>query len=126
MACFLVPLAELAVSSTVTKVVEKKEEKKEEVEGQLKLSTKLHWLNKLLAGGSALLAFEHLWHGEISPVFPFLTAATSPGGLSEVLHEMATVGVGMALLVTAIWLVMCVVADNKVRDKKQVKAGQTQ
>lgn len=123
MACFLVPLAELAVSSIVTKNVEKKEEKEDVVEGKIKKSTKLHWLNRLLGGGSALLAFEHLWHGEISPKFPFLTGAASPGGLSEVLHEMATVGVGMAILVTVIWIVMCVIADNKVQEKSKVKVG---
>ncbi len=42
---------------------------------RLELSKKLGGLSKLLWGGSALLAFEHLWHGEITPYYPLLTAA---------------------------------------------------
>ena len=57
----------------------------------------------MLWGGSALLAFEHVWHGEIVPWFPFLTAAGDPANTSEMLHEMATAGVSMAVLVTAVW-----------------------
>ena len=65
----------------------------------------------MLWGGVALLAFEHLWHGEITPFFPFLTAATEgAAAVSEMLHEMATVGVGMAILVTVVWAVMVAVS----------------
>ncbi|MDD2214647.1 MAG: hypothetical protein PHR21_08955 [Oscillospiraceae bacterium] len=60
----------------------------------------------MLWGGSALLAFEHIWHGEVVPWFPFLTAATDPSDRAAMLHEMATVGVSMALLVTAAWGLM--------------------
>ena len=84
MACFLVPGTEAIVTTIVTAVVKKKENndlKKASVEGTsaaekigTKFSTKLGWLNKMLWGGSALLAFEHVWHGEVIPVFPFLTA----------------------------------------------------
>ena len=70
------------------------------------LSEKLGWLNKMLWGGRALLAFEHIWHGEIVPWFPFLTAASNPEDTAEMLHEMSTVGVTMAILVTVIWGVM--------------------
>jgi len=35
----------------------------------------LGWLTNMLWGGSLLLAFEHVWHGEETPWFPFLTAA---------------------------------------------------
>ncbi|MFR2512674.1 MAG: hypothetical protein ACLS9K_12645 [Lachnospira eligens] len=41
----------------------------------LPFSRKLRWLNNMLWGGTALLAFEHVWHGEVTPFFPFLTAA---------------------------------------------------
>ena len=57
----------------------------------------------MLWGGSGLLAFEHVWHGEVTPFFPFLTAAGNPADRMEMLHEMATSGVGMAVLVTAVW-----------------------
>ena len=62
-------------------------------------------------GGCALLAFEHVWHGEVVPWFPFLTAASHAEDAAEMLHEMGTVGVAMAALVTTVWLGMCAVAS---------------
>ena len=53
----------------------------------------------MLWGGAALLAFEHVWHGEVVPYFPFLTAATDPADRAQMLREMATVGVTMAALI---------------------------
>ncbi|MCR4791307.1 MAG: hypothetical protein K5871_01010 [Lachnospiraceae bacterium] len=113
MACFLVPTAEAIVTTIASKVVEKKEdshevakdhsEKAETAHAHVPFSRKLGWLNKMLWGGSALLAFEHVWHGEVVPYFPFLTAASDPADAAEMLHEMSTVGVTMALLVTTVW-----------------------
>ena len=40
---------------------------------------------------------------------------SSPEDTAEMLHEIATVGVSMAVLVTAIWIIMCVTADMIVR-----------
>ena len=78
-------------------------------------------------GGCILLAFEHLWHGEIVPWFPFLTAMSSPEDTTEMLHEMATVGVTMAALITVVWFVMCKVADviakRPAPDELQQSAG---
>ena len=76
------------------------------------VSRKLKWLNNMLWGGSALLALEHVWHGEVVPWFPFLTAANDPSSRSEMFHEMATVGVAMALLVTAVWAGMVIVSSR--------------
>ena len=115
MACFLVPATEAVVATIATKVIEKKEKnaltvsagkKTLEMPEKLPFSRKLKWLTNLLWGGSVLLAFEHVWHGEVVPWFPFLTAAANPEDAAEMLHEMATAGVAMAVLVTAIWLVM--------------------
>lgn len=115
MACFLVPATEAVVATIATKVIEKKEKnaltvsagkKTLEMPEKLPFSRKLKWLTNLLWGGSVLLAFEHVWHGEVVPWFPFLTAAANPEDAAEMLHEMATAGVTMAVLVTAIWLVM--------------------
>ena len=116
MACFIVPTVEAIVVTVVKKVIEKKEKQPEEVSVVLDgtpetaykvpFSRKLKWLTNLLWGGSALLAFEHVWHGEVVPWFPFLTAASNPEDAAEMLHEMATVGVSMALLVTLVWLGM--------------------
>ena len=110
MACFLVPATEAVVTTIVQKVVEKKEGKKDS-ETTLRFSEKLKWLNGMLWGGSGLLAFEHVWHGEVTPFFPFLTAANDPADTAEMLHEMATVGVTMAVLVTLVWIGMCFAAD---------------
>ena len=97
MACFLVPAAEAAVVTVVTKIAEAKGVP---ADGFIK---KTKWLTNTLWGGSALLAFEHAWHGEIMPVFPFLTNAVNAADRAEMFHEMATVGVTMALLITAVW-----------------------
>ena len=76
----------------------------------------------MLWGGSGLLAFEHLWHGEISPFFPFLTAASDPTDRAEMLHEMATSGSAMAVTVTAVWAVT-VLVSMKAETRK--KAGES-
>ncbi len=129
MACFLVPAAEAIVSTIATQVVKSKE--KEEVvnlhnsEGiveettKISFSKKLGWLNKMLWGGSALLAFEHVWHGEVTPFAPFLTAVQN-GEVMEMLKEMSTAGVLMSVIVTVIWAGMVVVSD--VKAKQIIKA----
>ena len=118
MACFVVPMTE-AVVTTVAQRIMKAHEKEEKLspemdcaEGVNKIpfSVKLGWLNRLLWGGSALLAFEHLWHGEIVPFFPFLTAV-SDGEVSGMLAEMSTTGVMMAVLVTVVWAAMLLVSS---------------
>ena len=130
MACFTVPAAEAIITTIAGKIIKSKEKKlsgavstkpEDNTDGTAKISfsTKLGWLNKMLWGGSALLAFEHVWHGEVVPFFPFLTAVEN-GEASEMLHEMATAGVSMALLVTAVWGVMFWVSTliEKHTDKK--------
>ena len=135
MACFLVPTAEAVVTTIATKVIESKEKENptqvraEDIsvdsETKIPFSRKMKWLNNMLWGGSALLAFEHVWHGEVVPFFPFLTAASDPSSAAEMLHEMATAGVLMAVLVTAVW--GCMVAtvnymEKKANDAKEEKA----
>ena len=66
------------------------------------------------------MAFEHVWHGEVTPWFPFLTAASNPADAAEMLHEMATAGVAMACLVTAVWIGMVLVTGAM--EKKMLKA----
>ena len=109
MACFLVPASEAVVTTVAQKIIESKE-KKDNVQGnesvneipKVRFSEKLSWLNKILWGGSALLAFEHVWHGEVIPTAPFLTAVQN-GETADMLAEMGTAGVGMAVLVTLVW-----------------------
>ena len=116
MACFLVSAAE-AVGVTVAKKVEDKKNEKHpervaelESSGRIHFSRKLGWLMKMLWGGAFLLLIEHVWHGEVVPWFPFLTAMKNKEDTKEMLKEMGTIGVTMALLVTSVWLVMLIVA----------------
>ena len=116
MACFLVSAAE-AVGVTVAKKVEDKKNEKHpervaelESSGRIPFSRKLGWLMKMLWGGAFLLLIEHVWHGEVVPWFPFLTAMKNKEDTKEMLKEMGTIGVTMALLVTSVWLVMLIVA----------------
>lgn len=97
MACFVVPAAEALVTTAIKRRLDKKEENKG------CFAKRMNWLNNMLWGGSALLAFEHLWHGEITLWFPFLTNASNSSDVYRMLFEMATSGVGMAMLVTAVW-----------------------
>lgn len=128
MACFLVSAAEAAVVKAVEKAEQKKElrapeEKSPEV--KIPLSRKLKWLRYMLLGGAVLLAFEHVWHGEVVPWFPFLTAMADPGDAAEMFHEMATVGVTMAVLVTVVWVVMCIAADAIMKRSEKTSSQTT-
>lgn len=107
MACFIVPVAEAVVTTAATKVI--KTSKSEKMSA---LAQKLNTLNGMLWGGSALLAFEHVWHGEVTPWFPFLTNALNPVDRAAMLYEMSTRGVAMALLVTGIWACMTVISTR--------------
>ncbi|MBR1479219.1 MAG: hypothetical protein IJ608_14850 [Lachnospiraceae bacterium] len=108
MACFIVPAAEAIVATAVEKQIEKNEGA-EKRSGNVFLM-KFKWLLTMLWGGAALLAFEHIWHGEVVPFFPFLTNAANPADRAEMLHEMSTVGVTMAVLVTVVWFAMVLVS----------------
>lgn len=107
MACFTVPLAEAVVLTVSRKILLKRSADKVLNESQAaKIASakeKLGNLEKMLYGGSFLLAVEHIYHGEVSFVPPFLTAVNNPAEIPAMLHEMATVGVGMAAIVTAVW-----------------------
>jgi hypothetical protein len=116
MACFAATIVEAVAVCIAAKAVAKKELRaapagRELCESEtIPFSQKLKWLSNLLWGGSALLLFEHIWHGEVVPWFPFLTAASTPENFIAVLREIATVGVGMAALATLVWLGMLLVA----------------
>ena len=124
MACFLVPTAEAVITTITKKVISKKEIKNPSENQEINFSEKLSWLNKMLWGGSALLAFEHLWHGEITPFFPFLTNAADSADRVVMFQEMATSGVGMAALVTTVCLGMVSVVSYWEKKKIPVKAVQ--
>ncbi len=126
MACFLVPVGEAIVTTIVQKVVEKREKKTGgEKTGNTGLtwSRRLSWLNKMLWGGSVLLAFEHIWHGEIIARPPFLTAMQNPEDTATMLHEIATFGVAMAITVTVVWGIMILIAEIKAKAMPKVETA---
>ena len=121
MACFTVPAVEAVAVAVAAKIIEKKEKEPvtvnlptagahSEAVRKTPFSKKLKWLSWLQLGGCILLAFEHIWHGEIVPWFPFLSAMANPADAAEMFHEMATVGVTMAILTTVIWVGMLIVS----------------
>ena len=133
MACFLVPAAEAIVVTTAAVLLKKHEQSKTQAHlsaggadtkqpAATGFAKKLFWLADLLWGGVILLAFEHIWHGEVVPWFPFLTAMSDPADAAEMFHEMATVGVCMAALITVVWVVMCKFADAIVRRPETERA----
>lgn len=127
MACFIVPAAEALIMTAVKKGVKTKEDSQitqtagnadqnisesaavSECE-KIPFSRKLSWLTNLLWGGTGLLAYEHIWHGEVTPYFPFLTAASNPQGTAAVIREMSTAGVAMAAVITIVWAGMLAVS----------------
>lgn len=130
MGCFVATVAEAVVTTALQKRLEKKEKAEElrhidnicgmetETEHDAKpakkisWSRKLKWLNTMLWGGSALLVVEHIWHGEVVPWPPFLTAMSTPSEIGPMLHEIATYGTAMAVTITAVWFGMTLVADR--------------
>ena len=126
MACFLVGGGEAIVVTAIRAGVKKSEERKGIVDAEGNQLTdpaehgicwtrKLSWLMNMLWGGVILLCVEHMWHGEVVPFPPFLTAMSTPDEIPVMLQEMGTVGVGMAVLVTVVWLVVTLVADYAVK-----------
>ena len=137
MACFLVSTAEAIVVTAAAKILKNKEMSEESAKlekdaaAEVKQEKKLPWskklmiLAKLLWGGAFLLCYEHIWHGEVVPWFPFLTAMNDPGDTAEMLSEMGSIGVTMAIIVTVTWAIMMLVADKIMArpDKEPEKAA---
>lgn len=109
MACFTAPLAQALVVAAARSACKGKISR-----SRNPFVRRLGWLQKMLFGGCFLLAIEHVWHGEITWRFPFLTAVKD-GDTAAMLREIATIGVSMALLVTAVWAVMVLVAAARER-----------
>lgn len=109
MACFTAPLAEALVVSAA-----KSASRGKAAQSRNPFVRRLGWLQKMLFGGSFLLAIEHVWHGEITWRYPFLTAVKD-GNTADMLHEIATLGVAMAVLITVVWVGMVLVSEARVR-----------
>ena len=115
MACFTVPLTTAVVATAAKKALP------ESAHGN-PFVAKLGWLGKMMFGGSFLLAIEHVYHGEIIFTPPFLTAVKD-GNTADMLHEMATRGVAMAVLLLAVWVGMVAVSTWLERSPKLGLAG---
>lgn len=111
MACVIVPAIEAIAVSMILKRMKKGKEAIGS-DDSLNWIRKLEWLNKALWGGTFLLVIEHIWHGEITFMPPFLTAMQSPAETEVMLHEMATVGVSMAVFITVVWFIVTAVLDR--------------
>ncbi len=103
MACFLVAAAVGVVTTALGNKVPEKYH--------------IGWLNIMIWGSVLALLVEHIWHGEIVPWFPFLTAMNSPADTAAMLYEMGTIGVGMLITVVAIWAIAVYIYNNKILSK---------
>ena len=120
MACFLVS-ATVGIGVAVARHIVKNHENKLELEGKtqlpekfgsdIKWSQKLAYLELTLFSGSFVLAIEHILQGEVVQFPPFLTAASNPADLAEMLTEMGTVGVAMLAILLVAWGVGVLIAD---------------
>jgi len=127
MGCFVAPVTEAIVVTAAALIVKHKEKKNaDKMQSMAKeekkdtMSTRLLRLSKLLFGGGILLIFEHIWHGEVIPYFPFFTAAEEGSeAVNEMLHEIATTGILMAVLCTLVWGVVEIIRYKL--DKKNEK-----
>ncbi len=92
MACFITPMVVAIITTIIQKIARKLSEK-------LKLSI----LTTLLWGGSIILMLEHVWHGEVVPWPPFLTAMSNPSEIPVMINEILTTGSLMTLAISATW-----------------------
>ena len=112
MACFLVPTTEAIVTTVIKHAADKKGSDNIFIK-------KMNWLNTMLWGGSALLAFEHVWHGEITYFPPFLTAMNNPEDTAEMIHEILTVGVSMDVALTVSWAAWVALTAHRLVSPKE-------
>uniref|UniRef100_A0A7J3ZKQ3 Uncharacterized protein n=1 Tax=Fervidicoccus fontis TaxID=683846 RepID=A0A7J3ZKQ3_9CREN len=92
MACFVMPLLVGVVLAIIRRLWRGAER------------SRLDMLVYLMLGGALVLAAEHVWHGEVVPWPPFLTAMKSPQAISVLVNEVVRVGGTMTLAVTGAWL----------------------
>ncbi len=118
MACFSACLAEALIMTGLKKTVEHHEKVNNKAPV---LSKKIGVLIKMLLGGSFLLLIEHIFHGEIVPFYPFLTAVNSPEETEEMIEEILSVGVTMDIAITSVWAVYFFVF-NTLFSKREEKA----
>jgi len=144
MACFVAPAGAAVVTTIVQKVVARREKRSEAASVASSASgtrgarvsafartagaswaTRLRWLNTMLWGGSLLLCLEHIWHGEVVPWPPFLTAMANPQDVGPMLREIAVYGSAMTATIFVAWALV-VAASVLVSRRTRVQPGGTQ
>ena len=106
MSWFVVPLVEAIVVSAC---------RKRAVQSARPVWRELPALEKRLWGGTLMLIVDHVINGELTWRFPFFTALSLEGGGGVMLREMLTVGVPMALVLTAAWAVWALLRERRTR-----------
>ena len=105
MCCFIVPLVEAIATTACRKAIS---------QPRTVLGRHLSDLEKMLWGGSLMLIVDHVINGELTWRFPFFTALDSVGGGAVMLREMLTVGLPMALILTAAWVLYAYLKERRV------------
>lgn len=115
MCCFIAPMTE-AVIVTVANVVLQHTEKCAAPQKQAKLlrviRKNLHALSAMLWVVTGVLIIDHVANGELTFTYPFFTAAVSSNGISQMLHEIYTVGIAMSIFVTIAWAILLLLKYN--------------
>lgn len=96
MACFIAPLVEAIAVTAI---------RKSGLNGNSPYLQHLPDLEKMLWGGTLMLIVDHIINGELTWTFPFFTSLGQTGGAAILWREVLTVGVPMALALTAAWAV---------------------
>ena len=104
MACFIAPLVE-AIAVTVIRKVNH--------QPTTALGRQLPALEKMLWGGTLMLIVDHIINGELTWKFPFFTALNELEGAQVMLREILVVGVPMAAVLTAAWVVYALLKESK-------------
>ncbi len=107
MACFIAPMA-TGIITTIFR-------------NRIPANLKISWLNIMLWGGVAMLAIEHIAHGEILLYPPFLTAMQNPANIPAMLQEIATVGGIMTIAIVLLWIVLVAITSRMPHLSKQVE-----
>ena len=94
MACFIAPLVEAIAVTAI---------RKSGLNGNSPYLKHLPDLEKMLWGGTLMLIVDHIINGELTWTFPFFTSLGQTGGAAILWREVLTVGVPMALALTAAW-----------------------
>ena len=94
MACFIAPLVEAIAVTAI---------RKSGLKGNSPYLQHLPDLEKMLWGGTLMLIVDHIINGELTWTFPFFTSLGQTGGAAILWREVLTVGVPMALTLTAAW-----------------------